>query len=23
LQRYKFFTRRYADFKKFIENFTV
>ena len=23
LQRYKFFTRRYTDFKKFIENFTV
>ena len=23
LQRYKFFTRRYADFKKFIENFTA
>ena len=23
LQRYKFFTRRYADFRKFIENFTV
>lgn len=23
LQRYKFFTRRYTDFKEFIENFTV